>query len=339
MARVRSFAAFILIVFSCAGGADELLMKNGSRLVGTLVSADADIVVFNTPFAGDITINQVNIETIITENEVTLLMDDNMIYRNKRVVAQEDSLIVFDEKERPVRFEVGDIKMINPEPWRLGDGYKWSGEVNAALESERGNSDSDELDVDFESVWRSLADRYTIRGVWELDEANGDRNKNKGKLRTKYDRFSKTDPDNYAGVQAAFEHDEFADLDLRTIAGPYIGRQFYEGYYLSLHGEVGIVYVDERFDVAKDEDYWGPSWELRLSSGIIPRSELYVYQDGLLDFTDPDNLILNTTVGIKFPLIFGFQAAVEALYEFDGGAVDDVDSTDETIKAKLGYSW
>ena len=328
-----------LVVFTTVASADELLMKNGSRLVGTLVSSDENNVVFNTPFSGDITINQVNIETIITEDQVTLLMQDGTIYRDKAIVSQEDSLIVFDEGEKPISFAVGDIKMINPEPWRLGDGYKWFGQVNVALESERGNSDSDELDADMESIWRSLEDRYTIRGSWEIDETNGDRNKNNWKLRNKYDRFSKQDPDNYYGAQIAFEHDEFADLDLRTAVGPYIGRQFYEGDYLALQGEVGVVYVDEQFDVAEDGDFWGANWELRLSSGIIPKTELYVNQDGVVNLNGPEDSIVNTTVGIKFPLLFGLQAAFEALYEYDGGAVDDVDDTDETYNFKLGYSW
>ena len=319
--------------------ADELIMKNGSRLVGTLVSVDERNVVFNTPFSDDITIAQVNVESIITEQEVTLLMDDGTVHRDKRIVTKDEDLIVFDADERPVQFHVLDIKMVNPEPWRLGEGYKWFGQVNVALESERGNSDSDELDIDLESIWRSLEDRYTIRGSWEIDETNGDRNKNNWKLRNKYDRFTKNDPDNYYGMQVFFEHDEFADLDLRTAIGPYFGRQFFEREYLTLTGEVGVVFVDEQFDEAEDSDFWGANWELRWTSGIIPKTELYVYQDGVLNLNGPEDSIMNTTVGIRFPLIYGLQAAFEALYEYDGGAVEEVDDTDETYNFKLGYTW
>jgi putative salt-induced outer membrane protein YdiY len=339
MALMRCCMVLVFALFAGAGNADELIMKNGSRLVGTLVSSDENNVVFNTPFADDITINQDNIETIITEQEVTLLMQDGTVYRDKRIVAQDENLIVFDADQRPVQFDVLDIKMVNPEPWRLGDGYKWFGEVNAALESERGNTDSDETDIGLESVWRSLEDRYTIRGSAEVDRSNGDKTKNEWKLRNKYDRFSKTDPDNYYGVQAAFEHKEFADVDLRTIVGPYIGRQFVETSFLAVRGEVGLVYVDEQFEVAEDDNYWGSNWELRVTSGIIPNTELYVNQDGILNFSETDNVILNTTVGIGLPLIFGLKVAAEVKYEYDGGAVDGVDDTDRTYNFKLGYGW
>ncbi len=319
--------------------ADQLRMKNGSVLIGTLVSASEDTVVFDTPFAGEITLKQENIESIQTSESVTLLMESGQVYRDKRVVEQDGVVTVLDRNEEPVVLDLAAIEYINPEPWRLGEGYKWFGQVNAALESERGNSDSDELDVDFESIWRSLEDRFTIRGVVELDRTNGDKTKDTWWVRNKYDRFSREDPDNYLGYQLFFEHDKFADLDLRTMTGPYIGRQFFENHILNMHAEVGIVYVDEQFDVAEDNDFWGSNWELRLTSGIIPEFELYLNNDGVLNFDDTADTIINTVFGIRFPLIYGLQAAAEAKWEYDGGAVEDVDDTDETYKFKLGYAW
>lgn len=335
----HGFILATLLVIANICVADELLMKNGSRLVGTLVSASEKGVIFDTPYAGELTIERGTIKTIITEEKVTLLMEDGAIFRDKLIVAEGESLTVLGEDHLPIQFAAADINQLNPEPWRLGDGYKWYGKIDTTLESERGNSDTDELDVGLESIWRSLEDRYTIRGSWEVDETNGDKNKNNWKLRTKYDRFSVEDPDNYYGIQAALEHDEFADLDLRTIVGPYIGRQFFTTKLLTMHGELGVVYVDEQFDEAEDHDYWGSSWELRLSSDIIPKTELYLHSDGLVDYGDVDSVVANTTFGIGFPLLYGLRAAAEVLYEYDGGAVEDVDDLDQTYKFKLGYTW
>jgi putative salt-induced outer membrane protein YdiY len=335
----RLLAVCLLLVLGAAARADQLVMQNGSILIGTMVNIDEDQVVFNTPFAGDITVTKQNIKTIVTEQGVNILMADGTVYRDKRIVAQEEDLVVFSEEARPVRFDVADISLINPDPWRLGDGYKWFGHINASLESERGNTDSDEYDGDFESIWRSLEDRYTLRGGVELDEANNDRNKYQWYLRGKYDIFSESDPDNYVGAQLVFQRDEFADLDLRTATGPYIGRQFFERRLLTLHAEIGIVYVDEQFDIAEDNDFWGSNWEARLNSELFAGLEFYVYQDGVYNFSNADELIANTTIGLRFPLLYGVEAAAEALYEYDGGAVEGVDDTDETYKVKLGYRW
>ena len=335
----QGFALLGVALMANLAAADELLMINGSRLIGTLVSASESEVIFDTPFAGEITLKQENIEKILTTEGVTLLMNDDRVYRNKKIIEEEGELIVLDQNAAPVQLELADIQFINPEPWRLGEGYKWFGQVNAAIESERGNSDSDELDVDFESIWRSLEDRFTIRGLVELDRNNGDKTKDTWWVRNKYDRFSTEDPDNYFGYQIYFEYDKFADLDLRTMTGPYIGRQFFENDILNMHAEVGVVYVDEQFDVAEDSDFWGSSWEVRLTSGIIPKFELYLDQAGVLNLNDTADSIANTTFGIRFPLIFGLQAAAEAKWEYDGGAAEGVDDTDETYNFKLGYAW
>lgn len=205
----QGFTFVALLLCAAVANADEILMKNGSRLVGTLVSSSDSEVVFDTPFAGEIKLKQENIESIVTTEGVTLLMRDGRVFRDKKIVEEEGEMIVIDKNESPVEFAVADIEFMNPEPWRLGEGYKWSGQVNAALESERGNSDSDEVDIDFESIWRSLEDRFTIRGLTELDRSNGDKTKDTWWIRNKYDRFSKSDPDNYYGYQLYFEYDKF----------------------------------------------------------------------------------------------------------------------------------
>ena len=329
----------IMAVMANLATADELRMKNGSILVGKVVSASESSVVFDTPFAGQITLKQENIETITTSDPVTLLMKSGEVYREKRMVEQDGEVIVMAKDDSPVNLDLAAVDLINPEPWRLGEGYKWFGQVNLALESERGNSDSDEVDLDFESIWRSLEDRFTIRGLIELDRSNGDKTKDTWWVRNKYDRFSRDDPDNYYGYQLYFEYDKFADLDLRTVTGPYMGRQFFENHILNMHAEVGIVYVDEQFDVAEDSDFWGTNWEMRLTSGIIPKFELYLNNDGILNLNEPADTIVNTVFGIRFPLIYGLQAAAEAKWEYDGGAAENVDDTDETYNFKLGYKW
>ena len=332
---------FVLVgaLLVSAASADQLIMKNGSRLVGTIVHASESEVVFDTPFAGEITLKQENIDKMITEETVTLLLNDGRVYRDKQIVEQDGDLTILDKDSVPVQIDLASIEMVNPEPWRLGEGYKWSGQVNSSLVSERGNTDSDELDTDFESIWRSLEDRFTVRGLVEQDRNNGDKTKDTWWIRNKYDRFSVKDPDNYYGYQLYFEYDKFADLDLRTLTGPYVGRQFFNHEILTMHAEVGVVYVDEQFDVAEDGDFWGSNWEVRLTSGIIPKLELYLNQDGVLNLNETADSIVNTVAGIRFPVIYGLQLSAEAKWEYDGGAAEDVDDTDETYRFKLGYAW
>jgi len=340
MQRLQIMLVLVFWLGSQASWADELVMKNGSRLIGTVVSAENGKVVFNTPFAGDLSINRENIESMVTNETVTLLMTDGSVRKDRRVTVSDETMEMVGPEGDTIAFAAGDIDLINPEPWKLGEGYKWFGKVSLAGEIERGNSDSDEFDFLAESISRSLTDRYTLRSEVEIDKTDGDKTKDNKKIRGKYDRFRQANPDDYYGWQLFFEKDEFADLDLRTITGPYVGRQFFDTRILDLAGEVGVVYVDEQFDVAEDDDFWGGNWEVRLTSDYLSEfSEFYIHQVGILNFDDIDGVLVDTTIGISFTFFEDFEVATEVVHEYDGGAVDDVDDTDTTTRVRLGYKW
>ena len=328
------------ITLSAVISADELHMKNGSKLVGTLVSSDNTSVTFDTPFAGRIEVKLTNVERFVTVEPVVIMLEDGAIYRDRRVDATDEHLIATAADKEPVDFAASDVKLINPEPWKIGEGYGWTGNFTALLEAERGNSDTDEWDVLGRTTWQSLRDRYQLDGELERDEAFGEKTKDKWKTRFKYDRFFKGNPNNYWGGKLRFEYDRFLDLDLRTIVGPHVGRQFFDSRLLSLHGELGPVWVDERYDAGEDNDYPGALWEFEVESDIIGfGTTVYVIHDGILNFDETDELVLNTRVGIKMPLIYGFETGFEAKYEYDGGVEDDIDDLDETYNFNIGYTW
>ena len=83
--RRQILCCIALIATSGALSADQLHLKNGSLIIGKLVNAAEDRVVFETPFAGNITIQQQNIERITTEEPVTLRMADGTVYENRQI--------------------------------------------------------------------------------------------------------------------------------------------------------------------------------------------------------------------------------------------------------------
>lgn len=341
MRRQILFLTSILATVS-AVQADELLMKNGSVIIGKLVSAESDKVIFETPFAGKITVKQDNIQRISTDEPVTVMMEDGELYRDRQIVSTENAMLVKTEGEKSVVFKSEDIEMVNPEPWKMGEGYDWSGRAMVEVEFERGNTDSDLWEFDLESIWRSITDRYTLEFDLENEEKNGTKTEDNWNLLTKYDRFlrGELNSPNYWGVKGEFEQDEFADLDLRSKVGPYLGRRFYDTDRLMLQAELGPVYVDEKFDDSDDQDWFGASWIVKMESNITGfGTTLYVNHDGTQNLEASEDLILNTTIGIRFPLLYGFETALEAEYEYDGGAVSGVEELDETYNWKLGYAW
>ncbi len=320
--------------------ADQLLLKNGSVIIGKLVSAESDVVVFNTPFAGDITALQENILRISTDEPVTVMMEDGTIYRERQIVSTEDAMRIKEEGENSVVFKAKDIKMVNPEPWKIGEGYRWKGYARFGVELERGNTDTDDWVFAASSEWRSLTDRYTLEGDVENQTKNALQTENNWTLLTKYDRFFMGSTDNYWGAKSVFESDEFADLNLRTTLGPYLGRLFYEKKYFTLQAEVGPVYVNEQFKEADTENWSGLSWIIKAESDRLGYgSTLYLNHDGNQNLQESDNLILNTQIGLSFPLVYGFETFFQVEFEYNGGAVEGIQTLDTTYDWNIGYTW
>ena len=208
------------------------------------------------------------------------------------------------------------------------------------MQFERGNTQTDKWSGTGASIWRSLQDRYTLRGDFQTDEANSERSAENWQLSGKYDRFFSDNPKDYRGARLRFEHDRFADLDLRTLVSPYVGRQFFASSLLALSGELGPAWVEERFDTAGYNDWAGLMWEFESTSGIVGfGTTLYARHDGTLNFEDFEDTLLNTTLGIRLPLIFGVETGFEARWEYDGGAVAEVDKLGQTYNLRMGFAW
>ncbi len=317
--------------------ADEIVLQNGSRIIGTVTGTRDGVVTIETEFAGTLEIDQSRIVSLVNDEPVVMKLEDGTVVEDQPMLV-EDTQLVLSPEVAGGAYSLSALDVLNPEPWELGDGYKWTGLTSAALTLEQGNTDTEEFDYKLESVWRSLRDRYTVKLAGEIDEANGVKNAENWNAIGKYDYF--IDGDWYWGVNASAEQDKFADLDLRYYLGPYIGRQFYDEPVLTLSAEGGVVYVNEDFIVADDKEYPGANWTVNASSNYLGgESRLYFDHNGILNLADMNDLILNTTFGLAFPLLFNIEAAAEVLIEYDSGVPADVEEVDQTYRFRIGYVW
>jgi len=319
--------------------ADELLMKDGSRLLGKVVKQEDGTLEFETAFAGVIKVQWAEVSELHADEPVTVMLGSEETVSATNIKNTEQEILLETDTDEPdSSIEPGDLAFINPEPWRLGEGIRWTGRVNLDLKSQRGNTDKDEFEADAQTELRRKQDRFNLHAQFEKDKDNGIVTDQNWKLNNKYDRF--VSKKLYYGGVLALEHDKFADLDLRTSVGPHVGYQFFESTAMNLSTDVGTLYVDENFDEAEDNDYWSLGWQVNFDRFLVPeRVQFYHRHYGIQSIEDSDNLTINSWTGFRFPLYLGIVASTEAEIEYDGGAPDDVDKTDTTYRVKLGYQW
>lgn len=314
---------------------DRIVLKNGSTVLGTITATRDGIVSVDTDFAGSLEIAQDQILSMQTAEPVVIRLADGALLDAQPMAIENEQIL---DSSSGQSYALADLAVINPEPYELGYGYKWSGLVNVSMVLERGNADTDELDYKLETQWLSDDDRFTVRLNGEIDEANDVEIADNWSVIGKYDYF--LDGPWYVGGNIAAESDDFADLDLRYYMGPYVGRNFFDTDMMFLEAELGLAYVNEDFIIAEDQEYPGANWEVHASSNYLGGdSRLYIDHVGIWNLDETSDLILNTTFGLAFPLLFGLEAAAEILLEYDSGAVEGIEELDETYSFRIGYTW
>jgi putative salt-induced outer membrane protein YdiY len=330
-------ALILLAAPSAQAAMDRIELLNGSLIIGRFIDADNGKVMVETEFAGTLEIDQNRIAAMDVASPLTLQMEDGSVLETSNLVVA-DSTLTVDDDDAAMRYAIDQLMRINPEPWELGRGYNSSGSASGAVTLQRGNTVIDELDYRVDSRWQGLNDRYTLRLEGEVREANRERTAENWLIRGKYDRLQVGDY--YWGVAASAEENRFADLDLRTNIGPYVGRELLESSQFPLELELGLSQINENFGSADDRSYVGLTWNLQSESNYLGGdSRLYLDHKGVKNLADRNNLILNTTLGLSFPLLGQIQGSTELVLNYNSGAVAGTEELDQTYRIRIGYSW
>ena len=320
---------------------DELVMKDGSKIIGEIVKREGKTLDFKTSFAGVIKVQWAQVSELHADKPMKIMLQDERLLSAQHIKSSESGIILYDDIEPDLTepsIAQAELAYINPDPWRTGEGYKLGGHVNFALQKERGNTDKDEIDVDGDLIWRFKDDRVTLAGELEYDRNDNQKTKDKWKLNSAYNHFFSKKW--YGGAYLGLEHDRFSDLDLRTTIGPGVGYQWFESKEMNLRAEIGPMYVDENFDNDEDNSYGALGWGLNFDKYLFGEfMQFYHRHTGLWNLEDTSNVVWNTWTGLRFPLILGLVASTEMQVEYDSGAAEDADKTDTTFSVKLGYQW
>src|SRR5580693_2573365 len=147
----------LIIGFLClcatAVQADQLTLKNGDRLTGTIVKSDAKTLLLKTDFAGDINIEWAAVTSIVSSQTLHLALKDGQTIvgtvtttDGKFEVATKDTGPVVAAKEVVVGVrDDAEQKAYDDQIDRLRHPHLtdfWSGLLDTGLSVTRGNSDS-----------------------------------------------------------------------------------------------------------------------------------------------------------------------------------------------------
>jgi putative salt-induced outer membrane protein len=248
--------AGLLLLFAVPVLADQVVLKNGDRLTGSVKKSDGKVVVIKTDYAGELTVKFDAIESITSSGNLTVglggktvvggpvtVKGDEVVVATKTgpVEAPKSSVTVLRGPDEQTAYE----KSLHP-----GLLQGWNGGLNLGFALTRGNSETKNLNIAFNAVRTGFHDKlllYTnsIYAANDLPTATPHTTANAvgGGLRYDHDLT----PRLFAFVNADFYHDSLQFLDLRSILGGGLGVHVIKSDSTILDLLAGANYTHENY--------------------------------------------------------------------------------------------
>jgi putative salt-induced outer membrane protein YdiY len=250
----------ILLLLTIPALADQIVLKNGDRLTGSITKSDGKELVIKTEYAGDVTVKFDAIQSLTSTGDLNVTVggktavgpvttkDSGVVVASKTGGAVEAPLSSITMLRSPAE-QAAYEKTLHP-GWAEG----WAGGANLGFALTAGNSETKNLNIGLNAARTGFHDKlilyetsiYATTGkiaLQPISPAQTTANSNSGGLR--YDRdFA---PRAFGFGSADFFNNALQNLDLRYILGGGIGYHAIKTPNTTLDLLAGINYTHESF--------------------------------------------------------------------------------------------
>jgi putative salt-induced outer membrane protein YdiY len=330
-----SFAWMIVALAVLPGPlrADEVYLKNGNRLSGTIVSMDEGKLVLETEFAGRLTIDWSHVERLSAKAPLTLVLADGSTLRGIPAPGETPGRLTLDTASVPIAVSL--VTAINPQE---EPPVKFSGRINVGLNKASGNTDKESGHVDAEVIARTTSHRLTVGGAYNRASDNNRKSEDNAKGYSQYNYFLTKKL--YLYLNGMAEMDKFRDINLRTTVGPGVGYQFFEGELMNLSLEAGPSYVRTDYDQAEDTDSASGRWAVKFDRFFFEKLVQYYFtNEGFISASDSSDVFMFTRTGLRFPIRGGLSFNAGFEWDWDNTPTEGTDKSDYRYILSVGYGF
>jgi putative salt-induced outer membrane protein YdiY/small nuclear ribonucleoprotein (snRNP)-like protein len=235
--------------------ADQVTLKNGDRLTGTVVKSDGKTLVLHTDAGGDLTIQFTAIQEMKTEKELHVTLKGGKTVVGP-VTTTDGKLEIATKTGGTVEAPKDEVTLIRNDAEQetydksLHPGLRhgWTVGANVGFSVARGNSETENLALAFNAVHASLNDKITLYAS-SIDTTNNlatpstVANLETGGFR--YDR--NIGPRMFAFVAADFQSNALQYLDLRSVYTGGFGAHVIKSDNTMLNFLAGVNYTHETY--------------------------------------------------------------------------------------------
>lgn len=334
------FGTFSLIVtlvvlfYNCAV-ADEVILVNGDRLSGRIVSIADGILTLETSYSEPVKLKFEAVDRMSSSEPVEIHLSDGEILKGK-ITGEVNRKIAVEAGANREQVTVGfdSITALNPPPQKP---VTWKGNITLGGNWQDGNSDTLSISAGGLATRRTEKDRFRINVLYNLAKDSGQRTAENTYGQLKYDYF--LNPQWYLYLNVDMLSDQFKDINLRTTIGPGAGYQIWEEEGRALSLEAGVSYTSEDHDLGEDKDWMtarlGVDFLYRLFDRIVFTNQFVIYPnlDEVGEYTLRNDAALVTDIWAGWALRFN------NIWERNSDPEPDLKKDDFTWIAGLQYSF
>ncbi len=247
---IRNFV-LTLIIFSIIHlplNADQIELKNGSKIIGKLIGSKDNQYLFATDFAGTLNIDFSMVTSISTDNPLNFALKSGNQFKGKlnsaggstQIQSMVGNIDISNDKVLAIWPEGQDNPLISkPQP------RKWQLDLGIDIGGKTGDTEKFSTAESVKATLRSDVDRFIIYGRGAKATENG--------VKTVEEYIGGMDYENnftelnswYARTE--LEADDIENLDLRTTVATGYGRYFIKKEKHEFRGRTGLQYRHESF--------------------------------------------------------------------------------------------
>jgi hypothetical protein len=325
----------LLALFILGGGAalgDEIKLKNGDRISGTVTGLAGGKLVVDTVHSGPVKIDWAQVASLSTDGKhrVRLVTGEEV---EGKLSGQDGKLKVASEgAAAPVEVEWAKVAFLNKPP------AAWHGSVGLSARATDGNTHTVSGLATADLALVRDEDEFVIRAIYRYGERSGELQERNtyglGKYSRKiYERL-------YGFISAEFLSDEFKDLKLQTVVSVGLGYEVLKESWIDFSVEAGIAYIDNNFDeIQEDEGHAGARVSAKarvdLVLGFVAKDIFTIYPnfEESQDFQIRNEALLTNSLGGGWSVIGG------VITEYDREPALGKVRHDDTYFLGLGYTF
>lgn len=257
MRKLVLLIAFVVSIGIFSSAADQISLKNGDHLSGTLVKSDGKTLVLHTDYAGDLTLKWDAVQGIQSAEPLHVEFQDGR--KAVGAVSTSDAKIqVATSGAAPVEVSVANVKTLRNDAEEkayeksLHPGLfeEWKTGLNAGFALTRGNSETKNLSIGFLATRQTLHDKLGLyeTSVYASNDAAGavpstTANTAGGGLRYDHDLRDRV----FAFGAADFFSDALQGLNIRSVFGGGGGYHAIKNDNTTLDLLAGLNYTHESY--------------------------------------------------------------------------------------------